>query len=107
MTFCSIVGHARRQTAAPIGPSTIERSNRRPGFGAGMAGAASAEAAGRVISVIGPVGRGRSYAHFPWNRQRRSLYGNSDNLPLQEEESGRVLNLMPCGHTPMAYTSPG
>ena len=27
MTFCSIVGHARRQTAGPMGPSTIERSN--------------------------------------------------------------------------------
>src|SRR5580700_4901632 len=27
MTFWSIVGHARRHTAGPIGPSTIERSN--------------------------------------------------------------------------------
>jgi hypothetical protein len=25
--FCSIVGHASRQTAGPIGPSTIDRSN--------------------------------------------------------------------------------
>ena len=29
MTFCSIVGQAIRQTAAPMGPSTIERSNVR------------------------------------------------------------------------------
>src|SRR4051812_7685056 len=28
MTFCSIVGHASRHTAGPMGPSTIERSNR-------------------------------------------------------------------------------
>ena len=27
MMFCSIVGHASRQTAGPIGPSTIDRSN--------------------------------------------------------------------------------
>jgi hypothetical protein len=27
MTFCSIVGHAIRQTAGPMGPSMIERSN--------------------------------------------------------------------------------
>src|SRR5688500_6283673 len=27
MTFCSIVGHARRQTAGRRGPSTIDRSN--------------------------------------------------------------------------------
>jgi hypothetical protein len=27
MMFCSIVGHASRQTAAPMGPSTIDRSN--------------------------------------------------------------------------------
>src|SRR5436305_15273951 len=26
-TFCSIVGHARRHTAEPIGPSTMDRSN--------------------------------------------------------------------------------
>jgi len=26
MTFCSIVGHAIRQTAAPMGPSMIDRS---------------------------------------------------------------------------------
>jgi hypothetical protein len=25
--FCSIVGHASRQTAGPIGPSTIDLSN--------------------------------------------------------------------------------
>src|SRR5438105_6677378 len=35
ITFCSIVGHARRQTAGPMGPSTIERSNRWTGFSAG------------------------------------------------------------------------
>jgi hypothetical protein len=29
ITFCSIVGHAIRQTAAMIGPSMIERSNLR------------------------------------------------------------------------------
>src|SRR6186713_2295189 len=27
MMFCSIVGQASRQTAGPIGPSTIDRSN--------------------------------------------------------------------------------
>jgi hypothetical protein len=27
MTFCSIVGHASFQTAWPIGPSTMDRSN--------------------------------------------------------------------------------
>jgi hypothetical protein len=30
--FCSIVGHASCQTAAPIGPSTIDRSNLLGGF---------------------------------------------------------------------------
>src|SRR5438552_18691413 len=35
ITFWSIVGHARRQTAGPMGPSTIERSNRWTGFSAG------------------------------------------------------------------------
>ena len=27
MTFCSIVGHASFQTAWPMGPSTMDRSN--------------------------------------------------------------------------------
>jgi hypothetical protein len=27
MTFCSIVGHASFQTAGPMGPSTMDRSN--------------------------------------------------------------------------------
>src|SRR5262245_12902948 len=40
MMFWSIVGHASRQTAGPMGPSTSERSNRCAGFcaGAAMAG---------------------------------------------------------------------
>jgi len=32
--FCSIVGHASFQTAPRIGPSTMERSNALPFFGA-------------------------------------------------------------------------
>jgi hypothetical protein len=32
MMFCSIVGHASRQTAAPMGPSIIDRSNLLGGF---------------------------------------------------------------------------
>src|SRR5262245_40270074 len=32
IAFCSMVGQARRHTAAPMGPSTIERSNFRTGF---------------------------------------------------------------------------
>src|SRR6266487_603978 len=35
MTFCSIVGQARIQTARPMGPSTIERSNCCAGLSTG------------------------------------------------------------------------
>lgn len=44
IAFCSTVGHAIVHTARAIGPSTMDRSNRRPAGTAGAADPAGADA---------------------------------------------------------------
>jgi hypothetical protein len=56
----SIVGHAIFQTAGRSGPSTIDRSYRRVGAGAGGSGTAVVVASLEVVDVLvkGISGRG-------------------------------------------------
>jgi hypothetical protein len=50
--FCSTVGHARRQTAGAIGPSTIDRSNFARGGVACAGGAASAATSVEAVAFV-------------------------------------------------------
>src|SRR6186713_1189851 len=51
IVFCSIVGHAMRHTAAPSGPSTMERSYLAAGWAGCAGGAADAESAAAGVAT--------------------------------------------------------
>jgi hypothetical protein len=56
--FCTTVGHARRQTARGIGPSTIERSNFVRTGPASAGGAAFAGTSAAAVADAEAVGFG-------------------------------------------------
>src|SRR5690242_8919969 len=68
MTFCSIVGHAIIQTAAPMGPSTMARLNLRWGLG------------GSATKVLGLWNRISSFAASLVHD--RLLHQRSDDLAI-------------------------
>ena len=71
MTFCSIVGHARRQTAGPMGPSTIERSNFCDFLGGGPGI--------RSAAVGSPISTANGTADFP-----TKLRDHGGAVPLEQ-----------------------
>jgi hypothetical protein len=102
MAFCSTVGQASFQTARAIGPSTIERSKRRPDGAAVCAGAVglavtSADTCAGASVLGGDVGfKAEDHSKLPCLLQDATHLGVRDDdrwLPLQcfEIALGEVL----------------
>src|SRR6266542_1109712 len=90
MMFCSIVGQASRQTAGPIGPSTMERSKRCAGFGAGEDAATTGPASGTGDEPAA-MAASVSSNDTPPSCQPSAFFGNSDHCrSLQLTSRGRT-----------------
>src|SRR6266540_7370135 len=77
MMFCSIVGQASRQTAGPIGPSTMERSKRCAGFDTGTATTGPDSGTGDAPAAIAAS---VSSKQTPPRCQPSAFFGNSDHF---------------------------